>query len=205
MRIDINLASQPYHDARRFWTTWGTGLGLLGLATILLLILTVTGFIRGSHDREQINKLKSEIAKYDQEKSDSEAILNQPKNRVMREQSHFLNELFQQKAFCWTRVFEDLERVMPAHLHVVSIHPDEVGDNDAQIKLTVGGASRDQALDLIKKMESSKRFRETRIETEKFANDPQRDMDAVQFDIVTLYVAGGAPEQAQEPGSGGMN
>jgi len=201
MRIDINLASQPYQDARRFWTYWGTGLALLGLMTALLVYLAVTGFIRAGHDREQMARLESEIKKYDLEKSESEAVLNQPQNRTMREQSRFLNELFQRKAFSWTRVFEDLERVMPAHLHVVSIHPDISADNNAQIKLLVGGDSREQALDLVRKMEGSKRFKQTRIDTEQFASEQQRTTDPVQFEIVTSYVPSAAPEET----SGGMH
>src|SRR5215469_1337712 len=171
MRIDINLASQPYQDSRQFWMYWGTGLALLVLTTALLLYLAVTGFMRAGQDREQMASLQAKIRSFDQEQSQAEAILNQPQNRTMREQSRFLNDLFQRKAFSWTRVFEDLEQVMPAHLHVVSIHPDVKADNDAEIKLTVGGDSRDQALDLVKKMEGSKRFKQTRIETEKFNTD----------------------------------
>jgi type IV pilus assembly protein PilN len=201
MRIDINLASQPYQDSRRFWTYWGTGLALLALTTALLVFLAVTGFIRAGHDREQMGKLESEIKAYDQEKSQSEAVLNQPQNRTMREQSRFLNDLFQRKAFSWTRVFEDLERVMPAHLHVVSIHPDVSADNNAQIKLLVGGDSREQALDLVRKMEGSKRFKQTRIESEKFSNEQQRTTDPVQFEIVTSYVPSAGPEET----SGGMH
>jgi len=201
MRIDINLASQPYQDSRRFWTYWGTGLALLGLATALLVFLAVTGFIRAGYDREQMAKLESEIKAYDQEKYQSEAVLNEPQNRTMREQSRFLNDLFQRKAFSWTRVFEDLERVMPAHLHVVSIHPDVSADNNAQIKLLVGGDSREQALDLVRKMEGSKRFKQTRIDTIKFATEEQRTTDRVQFDIVTSYVPSAAPEET----SGGMH
>ena len=201
MRIDINLASQPYQDARRFWTYWGTGLALLGLMTALLVYMAVTGFIRAGHDREQMARLESEIKAYDQEKSQSEAVLNQPQNRTMREQSRFLNDLFQRKAFSWTRVFEDLERVMPAHLHVVSIHPDVSADNNAQIKLLVGGDSREQALDLVRKMEGSKRFKQTRIDSEKFATEQQRATDPVQFEIVTSYVPSAGPEET----SGGMH
>lgn len=201
MRIDINLASQPYQDARRFWTYWGTGLALLGLMTALLVYMAVTGFIRAGHDREQMARLESEIKAYDQEKSQSEAVLNQPQNRAMREQSRFLNDLFQRKAFSWTRVFEDLERVMPAHLHVVSIHPDVSADNNAQIKLLVGGDSREQALDLVRKMEGSKRFKQTRIDSEKFATEQQRATDPVQFEIVTSYVPSAGPEET----SGGMH
>lgn len=207
MRIDINLASQPYQDSARFWSYWATGLGLLSLVTILLLYFTATGFIRAGQDRQQIAKYKADIARYDEEHSRSEAILNRPENRAMREQSQFLNELFERKAFSWTRVFEDLEQVMPAHVHVISIHPDAATDNNAEIKLTVGGASQDQALDLVKKMENSKRFRETKIEAVKFATDQQQNTDPVQFDIVTSYVPGSGPDRgpAGEQSSGGTH
>jgi type IV pilus assembly protein PilN len=201
MRIDINLASQPYQDSRQFWTYWGTGLILLVLTTALLLYLAVTGFMRAGHDREQMAKLQAKIQSLDKEQSTAEAVMNQPQNRTMRVQSRFLNDLFQRKAFSWTRVFEDLERVMPAHLHVLSIHPDVSTDNNAEIKLSVGGDSRDQALDLVKKMEASKRFRQTRIESEKFASERQGNTDPVQFEIVTSYV----PSATAEETSGGID
>ena len=202
MRIDINLASQPYHDSRQFWSYWGTGLILLSLVTALLVFLAATGFVRAGHDREQISKLKEKIAAYDREKSEAEAILNQPQNRALREQSRFLNTLFQRKAFSWTKVFEDLERVMPAHLHVVSINPgNNSSDNNLQIKLLVGGDSREQALDLVRKMESSNRFRQTRIESEKVESENQTGGDRVKFEIDALYT----PTAEKNSASGGLN
>lgn len=191
MRIDINLASQQYEDSRRFWTYWGTGLALLILLTALLVFMAATGFERAGRDRQQIAKLESEIAAYDQERSQAEALLNQPQNRVLREQSQFFNALFEQKSFSWTRVFEDLERVMPAHLHVVSIRPDLAEDNNLKIKLVVGGDSREQALDLVRKMEDSNHFKETRINSEKTmennAGAMSANVDRVQFEIEASY------------------
>jgi type IV pilus assembly protein PilN len=201
MRIDINLATHPYEDSRQFWTFWGTGVALLGMVTALLVFLAVTGFVRSSRDRQEIGKLESEIAKYDSEKSQAEALLNQPKNRELREQSYFLNDLFQRKAFSWTRVFEDLEQVMPAHLHVVSIHPDISADNNVQIRLIVGGESQQQALDLVRKMENSQHFRQTRINTEKTVDERGGGGDRVQFEIQAAY----APLDRSEKSSGGMH
>src|SRR5438876_4868887 len=189
MRIDINLASQPYEDSRRFWTYWGTGLALLTIATALLVFLAITGFVRAGRDREQIAKLKTEIAAYDQEKAQAEAILNQPKNRDLRERSRFLNQLFERKAFSWTRVFENLEQVMPAHLHVISIHPGVSSGNTIDIKLVVGVDSPEQALDLVRKMENSKHFKETRIASERFVTDEGANRDKVQFEIEAAYLA----------------
>jgi Tfp pilus assembly protein PilN len=202
MRVEINLASQPYQDSRQFWGYWGTGLIVLSMITVLLVFLAITGFVRAGHDRRQIAKLRDQIAAYDREKTQAEAVLNEPQNRALREQSRFLNGLFLRKEFSWTKVFEDLERVMPAHLHVVSINPGNTSDNNLQIRLLVGGDSREQALDLVRKMESSNRFRQTRIESEKTENENQSGGgDRVQFEIDALYT----PTADKSAASGGMN
>src|SRR4051812_14867090 len=201
MRIDINLASQPYEDSRQFWSYWGTGLIVLSLVSAFLVFLAVSGFVRAGRDREQISKLKDKIAAYDREKTEAEAILNQPQNRALREQSRFLNALFQRKAFSWTKVFEDLERVMPAHLHVVSINPGNSVENSLELKLLVGGDSREQARDLVRKMESSNRFRQTRIQSEKVATENQSTGDRVEFEIDALYT----PTPEKNSSSGGMD
>src|SRR6185503_19223844 len=200
MRIDINLATRPYEDTRQFWTYWGTGLALLAVATALLLFMTVTGFMRARGDRTQISKLEEQIAAYDHEKAQAEALLNQPQNRELRDQSRFLNELFERKAFSWTRVFEDLEQVMPAHLRVISIHPNVSGDNNVTIKLVVGGESQMQALDLVRKMENSQHFKQTRIDASQSTDNPGTE-DRVRVEIETAY----APLTQDRPVSGGMN
>jgi type IV pilus assembly protein PilN len=199
MRIDINLATRPYEDLRQFWTYWGTGLGLLALATALLIFMAATGYVRAGRDRQQLNKLQSQIAAYDREKSAAEAVLNQPQNRELREQSQFLNQLFERKAFSWTRVFEDLEQVMPAHLHVISIHP-ESADNNVELKLVVGGDSQVQALDLVRKMENSQHFKQTRINRE-VQQEQSPTTDRVQFEIEAAYTPWDQPNQS----SGGMH
>jgi len=201
MRVDINLATRPYEDSRRFWTYWGTGLALLVIATGLLLFMVVTGFVRAQRDRQEIGKLQGQIAAYDRERSQAEAMLNQPQNREMRQQSRFLNQLFERKAFSWTRVFEDLEQVMPAHLHVVSIHPGSAADNNVDLKLVVGGDSQDQALALVRKMEGSNHFRRTRINSEKFAGERGGGTDRVQVEIEAAY----NPLEQKRETSGGIH
>jgi type IV pilus assembly protein PilN len=190
MRIDINLATQPYEDSRRFWTYWGSGLGVLGLITLVLGYLAVAGFIQANRERAKIAGLQREIAAYDQEKAAAQAMLSLPENRIVRDQSRFLNDLFQRKAFSWTKVFEDLEQVMPAHLHVVSIQPDMSKDNNLEIKLVVAGESREQALDLVRKMEGSQRFKETHIDTERSEVQPISG-DHVLFDLSAQYIPSG--------------
>jgi type IV pilus assembly protein PilN len=204
MRLNINLASQPYEDSQQFWTYWGTGLALLALTTALLVFLAVNGFIEGSRDRQQLAKLKTQLAEFDHERNQAEAMLNQPQNRIVRDRSRFLNDLFERKAFSWTLAFEQLEQVMPAHLHVISIHPGISADNNLELRLVVGGETREQALDLVRKMENSKHFKQTRIDSEKFENPENgnnSNTDRVQFDINAFYV----PSTDNRISSGGIN
>lgn len=198
MRVDINLASQPYEDARRFWLRWGGGLVALGILTLLLLLMTVNGWMASRKDRQLIRKYQQQSAERDQEKADAQRLLDLPQNRSTRDQSQFLNDLFQRKAFSWTKAFEDLERVMPPRLHVISIHPDLSRDNELEIKVIVAGDTREHALDLVSKMEASQHFHDTYIEEENA--DTSNTGDAWQFHISALYVpeigggaAGGAP------------
>lgn len=196
MRLDINLATQPYQDARLFWKRWGVALIGLGLVTIVLLYLTISGWISASQDRAMIRQREQQIAARDQERSQAQALLNASQNRTIRDRSAFLNDLFERKALSWTQVFEELERVMPGQLHVVSIKPDITQDNQLELKLVVAGNSRESALDLVKKMESSRRFRQTHVESERSAQNGAAPGDAIQFEISTLY----APESVSTQG-----
>jgi type IV pilus assembly protein PilN len=187
MHVDINLASQPYEDARQFWLRWGGGLVALGILTLLLLVMTVNGWVAARKDRQLIRQYEAQSAARDKEKADAQALLNLPQNSTTRDRSQFLNDLFQRKAFSWTKAFEDLEQVMPPRLHVVSIHPELAPDNELEIKLIVAGDSRDHALDLVSKMEASKHFHETYIDEES-TNLSGASGDTVQFHITALYV-----------------
>jgi len=188
MRLDINLATNIYEDARQFWQRWGVVLGILGLVTLGLLIMTITGYYEARLDRSKLAELESKIAERDKERADAEALLNRPENRAMRDKSQYLNDLIARKAFSWTKAFEDLERVMPARIHLVSIQPQLNDDNQLAIKMVVAGDSSDRAIELVRRMEDSQHFRETRIENFGTATQQQGSTDTVQVAINALYV-----------------
>ena len=187
MRVDINLASRPYEDQSKFWTRWGGGLAALGVITLVLLYFVLVGWMSARNDRALIGAREDQIAAREQEKAHAEAVLNLPENSSTRDRSQFLNDLFQRKAFSWTQVFEEMERLMPPRLHVVSIQPAVEYGNGLKLKLIVAGDSRDRALELVEKMETSQRFRQTQIDQERTGSGPERGGN-VQFDISALYV-----------------
>ena len=166
MRININLASNPYEAAREY----ARRLALL-VAALSVLTVGLLGYIlyQRSHTRDidqQIAAAKQEIASLDAEKAQAQAILNQPQNRDVADQSQFLNELFARKALSWTRVFTEMERLMPANIHVVSMKPEFNRDNQLVLHVVVATTARDKAVELVRRMEKSPHFRSPQVEAE---------------------------------------
>jgi len=186
MRLDINLASQPYEDARQFWMRWGTAVVAVGLLTLILVTLDVTGWINARRDRAAMAEKRALIADRDRLRASAEEFLNRPENRSTRDTSQLLNELIERKAFSWTRVLENLEKVMPARVHVVSINPQLNEENELGLKMTVAGDSRDRAIELARRMEESGRFADTNITGERSTQSATGDTE--QMDIVATYI-----------------
>jgi type IV pilus assembly protein PilN len=186
MRLDINLASQPYEDARQFWMRWGTAVGAAAVLTLVLLALDVTGWMNARRDRAAIAEKRAMIADRDQLRANAERILALPENRSTRDQSQFLNALIERKAFSWTRVLENLEKVMPPRVHLMSINPQLDEDNQLGLKMTVAGDSRDRAIELARRMEDSRRFAQTNIVSEH--SEKTATGDTEEFDIVAIYI-----------------
>lgn len=193
MRLDINLASRPYEDARRFWVRWGTAVFVAGLVTLVLLTLTITGWVNARRDHRAMAEKRALIAQRDQLRANAEEFLNRPDNRSTRDTSQFLNELIERKAFSWTRVLENLEKVMPARVHLVGINPQLNEDNQLGLKMTVAGDSPERGIELARRMVESGRFSDTDIIGVRSTQSTTGDTE--QMDIVATYI----PEPMHEP------
>ncbi len=186
MRLDINLATRPYEDAREFWARWGLGVGLLAALTLVLLVFAVRGWSNAGRDRHNIAQLQKQIDELDKERTEDQAVLDMPVNRSTRDQSQFLNGLIQRKAFSWTRVFEDLEPVMPPNLHVVSLRPELNEQNQMQLDMHVAADTRAAAVELVHRMEGSKHFQGAQLVQEGQTGDTGLGVAA---SVVSIYVA----------------
>jgi len=190
MRININLASNPYEAAREYARRMSMLLAALVLITAVLLgyILHQRGETRDV-DR-QIAQAKQEIAALDREKAQAQAILNQPQNRDVADRSAFLNSLFARKALSWTRVFTEMEKIMPPAIHVVSMKPEFNRDNQLVLHVVVATSSRDKAVELVKRMEKSPHFHAPQVEAENALGEGAAGATGgnIQFDIAAAYI-----------------
>jgi type IV pilus assembly protein PilN len=188
MRININLASNPYEVAREY-----TRRLTMLIAVLAVLTVGLVGYIlyQRAHTRDidkQIAAVKQEIASLDAEKAQAQAILNQPQNRDVADQSQFLNQLFVRKSLSWTRVFTEMEKLMPPNIHVVSMKPEFNRDNQLVLKVVVVTSARDKAVELVKRMEKSPHFRTPQVEAENAVGEGGAASGNTQFEIAAVYV-----------------
>src|SRR3954464_15671502 len=186
MRYDINLARRPYIDARRFYSRWTAILLPLFLLAAVLVGFAVHAVVSSREVAHGVRQVESEIAQLDQQKARAEEVMNRPENRDTREKSHFLNQAIARKAFSWTRVFEELERVVPPRVWVVSIRP-EVKNDQVRLMLTVAAPSRGSAVELLQRMEASESFRRPELISEEVRQTNGGDSQ-VELQIAAQYV-----------------
>lgn len=185
MRFELNLATQPYENVRRFYAQWGFALGVIALLTAALVWFAASEWRRGSEMRARVAEVRREIDGLQRKQDEAAAKLAQPRNREVRDRSQFLNTLIARKTFSWTQVFADLEKLMPPQVQVVAIRPEITKENQLQINMQVAGRSRERALELLRRMEQSRTFRNPQFKSEKIA---QQRAEPLQLEIVALYV-----------------
>ena len=84
-------------------------------------------------------------------------------------------------------MLENLEKVMPPRVHLVSISPQLDEDNQLALKMTVAGDSRDRAIELARRMEESRRFAQTAI-TPRNLRGNRSTGDTEQIEIAAIYI-----------------
>ena len=160
---------------------------------MLLLGYIIYQRIHSRAINRQLSQVRQEIDSLNQEEAQARAILNKPQNSDVADQSEFLNQLFARKALSWTRVFTEMERIMPFDLHVVSMKPEYSKTNDLMLRVVVATGSRDRAVELVRRMEKSNHFRQAEIVAENVTanvGDQSAGPGNIQFDIAAVYLPG---------------
>ncbi len=211
MRLNINLATQRYEVAQHFLQRMRALVGGLALLAILLASYILYQRAQTRDIDAKIAQARQEIDTLDNEKAQAQALLNKPANREVADDSHFLNELFARKSLSWTRVFTEMERLMPPNIHVVSMKPDYTKDNQLMLHMVVATDDRSRAVELVRLMEKSNHFGSPQVVAENVttnSSDQGAGPGNIQFDIAALYLpyAQDLPEkqngaQPQKPGA----
>jgi Tfp pilus assembly protein PilN len=158
MRIPINLASQPFRRDRAVLVA-SAALGVL-LIVLLVFLLSLNNLegVQAAETRKEIARLEAKIHGLSIQQARQDAILRKPENAEVLERSLFLNALLYRKGISWTRIFADLEKVVPYNVRIMAIRPSVAGQNQISLDMTVGSETPTAVIDLLKNLETSPSF-----------------------------------------------
>jgi Tfp pilus assembly protein PilN len=158
MRIPVNLASQPFRRDRAVLVA-SSALGIL-LIVLLVFLLSLNSLESGqvAETRKEIARLEAQIHAISGQQARQDAILRKPENAEVLERSLFLNALLYRKGISWTRIFADLEKVVPPNVRIMSIRPSVSGQNQVLLDMNVGSDTPVAVIELLKNLEGSPRF-----------------------------------------------
>ncbi len=166
MRVPINLASEPFRRDRPM---------LVGSATlaILLTLLLIYQVLTIISERHQAAGIRIAIAQQNErlraiaaQQARLNTTLRKPENAEVLERSLFLNTLIERKAISWTKIFADLEKVMPYNVRLVSVRLPEVdSNNQVLLDMVVGSKDVPPILELFKRLENSPQFGNTSVQS----------------------------------------
>ena len=158
MRIPINLASQPFRkDRAMLVASIAVSLLLCGTLGVLLSLARADKSQLADLHRE-VDRLNARIQRLNVEQTQLDGVLRKPQNAQVLEQSVFLNALLYRKGISWTRIFADLEKVVPYNVKVLQINPLVTPDDHVALDMVVAAEAQAPVIALLKALGESQLF-----------------------------------------------
>lgn len=189
MRISINLATRPYVELGPIYKRLRLLILALALLAAPLWLLLHLELAKAAMAHQDLAVARQRLAALQRQEQAYQSEMRLPQNAAVLRQSQFLNQLFERKAFSWTAVMMDLEKVLPGGVQVENIDPVISQDGSVTIRLRVSG-EHDRAVDLVRNLEHSHRFLFPRVADEAAVTNSQggRNLEPVSTNEVNLDV-----------------
>jgi len=164
--LDLNLSTRPFPAYRLINIAFGAI--LVGL--LVLSAWQAVGFIRFSRLSHPLQATevdaRVEAESLGKRVADVESRLDRPEATAKLNEIGFLNHLIARKDLSWTRLFADLEEMVPNNVHLVGLRPD-IGTNGViTLQIELRARSIADASEFIHRLEKSPVFQNINVSNE---------------------------------------
>jgi Tfp pilus assembly protein PilN len=182
-QFNLNLSTRPFKPYR------AANLGLFALLLVLAAVSVVqfytyqqnSSLAASIRDNERKAKEESELLTQRLARLNAEMYSNNADTKL--EQVAFLNQLLLRKSFSWTRVFANLERVIPENVYLLNMHPFIDDKGMMGLNIVIRGRSFNDATEFVSTLEDSGIFAQITVAKEQLMNPAGE----VEFALSTYY------------------
>jgi len=184
MEVRLNLATKPVETHRRFLA--GAGLSAVVAGVVFLVLGWHVYSVRkaATEVRIRTQKMREDYAKADAQGKELERYFEQKDIASLKDRAVFINGIIVVRSFNWTKMFMDLERILPGGVRVLSIQPKQVSGH-VEVSLTFGAVSDEAKLEFMHALEKSSQFSDVQEQGEHEPGGNSADRRVVQ--LTTLY------------------
>jgi Tfp pilus assembly protein PilN len=159
----INLASQPFRRDRPIVVASFLLGGMLVILLITLISLAVSERSQVADTRRSIDALERQLKTLAAEQNRVDAVMRRSENAEVLERSLFLNTLLTRKGISWTRIFADLEKILPHNVRIMAIQPQVFDRQQLYLTMMVGAESTEPVEQFLWNLEGSDAFGATYV------------------------------------------
>jgi Tfp pilus assembly protein PilN len=186
MKLRLNLSTTPLDNKRPFLAAT-CALTVAGLLVFVLLGHAAYTSWRSSRDlRAEISRWQGEIKINREKQAALESYFQTAQAKQVLDRAAFLNSLIGQRSFPWTKVFMDLEQILPPGVRVVSISP-KLDNGRAQVQLIVGAESDESKIKFLQNLERSKVFSDIQVKADRRSDQQQTTADKITVELTAWY------------------
>lgn len=185
MRIPINLASEPFRRDRPLIVASIATAVLMSAVLCVLTYLIFNERGRMAETRAAIANMESQVRTRTAEQTKLDETLRKPENAEVLERNFLLNMLVERKSISWTRIFSDLEKVMPYDVALVSVRLPQINSrNEVLLDMTVGAQGPEPVIRLFKALEASPLFGPPSVQS---SNPPSQTDPLYRYRLTVTY------------------
>jgi type IV pilus assembly protein PilN len=157
---------------------------LLCVCLIMLIGLAISDQHNMNESRLAMARVQRQLVKINAAQVQVDAQMRLPENSSVLDRSVLFNTLIRRKAISWTRIFSDLETVLPHNVRVVAIRPQLNGRNQLSLDMVVAADKPEQVIDFVAKLEGSDMFGDV---TQTAQTPPTQNSPYYQFRLTVTY------------------
>ena len=166
MKTHFNLATAPLENNRRF-IAGSSALGLIAIAAMVFLSTHAIHARQANREmRVSIDLLREQIRVSLRQQESLRNAFKSPQAVEALKRSQFLNGLIEARTFPWTKMFADLEQILPAGVRVTRISPQMDSEGHVKVEFSVGAVNDEQEHKFLESLDSSPVFSDIHITQE---------------------------------------
>ncbi|HEY5609614.1 MAG TPA: PilN domain-containing protein [Thermoanaerobaculia bacterium] len=156
--LHLNLASRPYRDYRPVYAA-AIAMALTTAVLLFLNLQTATQYFRStSETRNEIARIDANAEQEKKKRESLEATLQRVDFRALNIQTTYINTQLAERAFSWSMLLDQLERVVPKSVRLKTLNPSVATDGTIHLELSCDAKTTDGLVDFLNRLLADPHF-----------------------------------------------